>query len=280
MKIASKKNLTRILGLYMPITLILVFVLFPIYWTLNMSFMDDKAILSRQINYLPKGFTFKNYIVAWNGMGFANFFKNSLIASLSASISVIAVSILTGYSLARYKFKGKGIFMLLLLCTQFFPGPMLLGPLFDIFKSLGLLNNALSLVLTYTTLQLSFNSILMRSFVSGIPFAIEEAAQIDGCNSMQKIVHILLPLLLPGIVAGFSFAFIASWKDFLYALMFLNDSNKHTISVGLHYMLGEFTMDYGYLAAGGIIALLPPMIIFLYIQKYLVQGMNIGAVKG
>lgn len=280
MSSSMKNKIKKLLVTYIPLSLIIIFVLFPIYWTLNMSFMSDKLILSREINYYPKGFTFQNYIETWNGMGFANYFKNSLLTSLSSSISVIFVSILTGYALARYKFRGKGFFMLLLLCTQFFPGPMLLGPLFNIFKSIGLLNNRLSLVITYTTLQMSFNSILMRSFVSGIPYAIEEAAHIDGCSNFRKIRHILIPLLMPGIIAGFCFAFIAAWKDFLWAFMFMNDSNKFTISVALHYMLGEYTMNYGYLAAGGIIALTPPMIIFLYIQRYLVQGLNLGAVKG
>lgn len=275
-----KRMLELILVIYLPLLVILLFILFPIYWTLTMSFKSDHEILSRLITYLPTNFTFRNYIAAWVEIGFANFFKNSLIASLSGATIVVTISIFVGYALARFKFKGKGVFMMMLLCTQFFPGPMLLVPLFNIYKSLGLLNTIFSLVITYATFQMAFNAILMRGFVSSIPLALEEAARIDGCNSIQTIVHVLLPLLTPAIVAGFSFSFVNCWKDFLFAFMFNNDSIKHTISVGLYYMLSEFTMDYGYMAAGGIIALIPPMLIFIYIQRFLVQGLSSGAVKG
>lgn len=280
MSAALKRRLSLLLRIYLPLVLLLFFVLFPIYWTLNMSFKSDREILSRQITYWPQKFTFGNYIAAWNQIGFARFFKNSLICSLTGALIVVTISVLVGYALARYRFRGKGLFLVLMLCTQFFPGPMLLVPLFNFYNALQLLNTITCLVVTYATFQMAFNAILMRGFVAGIPPELEEAAKIDGCNSFQSLLYILLPLLAPGIVAGFSYSFVNCWKDFLFAFMFNNDSAKHTISVGLSYMLGEFTMDYGYLAAGGVIALVPPMLIFMYLQKFLVQGLSAGAVKG
>ena len=167
----------------------------------------------------------------------------------------------------------------MLLCTQFVPGALLIIPLFIIFKNLGLISNPLSLILAYTTFQLPFNSILMNGFISNVPKQLEEAAMVDGCNRLQAIYYVIFPLLLPGIVATGVFTFIYAWNEFLFAFMFTNKAANFTLSVGLSYMMGEFNINYGALAAGSIIAVLPAIALFGYVQKYLVNGLG-GAVKG
>lgn len=278
MKIRQKT--ARWFSLYLPVTVILFFVLFPFYWTLNTALKREGDIMKIPLQYLPNPVTFKNFIDIWNTVGFGVYFRNSLIVSVIAVIFIVIFSILIGYALSRFRFRGKQVFMLLLLCTQFIPGVMLLIPLFIIFRNLGLISNFGSLIITYITFRLPFNAILMRGFVKNVPYDIEEAAQIDGCNRIEAIMHVVLPILIPGIVATAAFAFINCWNEFIFALMFISKSNLFTIPVALNSMQGEYDINYGYLAAGSIIAMIPPFLMFAYVQKYLVQGMSAGSVKG
>lgn len=195
-------------------------------------------------------------------------------------IIVLICSVLVGYAISRFTFKGKGAFMIMLLCTQFVPGAMLLIPLFMIFKQLGLTSSLFALIITYSTFQLPFNSLLMSGFISNIPEALEEAAMVDGCSRLKAIFLVIFPILLPGIVATTVFTFISAWNEFLFALMFISKPALFTLPVGLRYMQGEFDIHYGALAAGSLISLLPAVILFAFVQKYLVQGMGSGAVKG
>jgi multiple sugar transport system permease protein len=168
----------------------------------------------------------------------------------------------------------------ILLCTQFVPGAMMLIPLFQILNSLHLINSLAGLVLVDAVFQLPLSLVLMAGFIRNIPVELEEAAWIDGCSRWRGFFAVVLPLLRPGIVAVGSFAFISAWNNFLFALMFLNNQSLFTVPVGLSYLISTFNVDFGALAAGGIIAMLPVVLLFAYVQKFLVQGLSAGAVKG
>jgi multiple sugar transport system permease protein len=265
---------------YFPLFLVLLFILFPFYWTLNTAFKRETDIFSHHLQYFPSPATFHNFINAWNGVGFSVYFKNSMTVSLVAVFFTIILSVLAGYALGRFNFKGKKAMMLTLLCTQFIPHTMMIIPFFIIFKHLGLISNLLSLVIVYTTFQVPFNAVVMKGFVSNVPKELEEAAMVDGCGMLRAILHVVLPVLLPGLIATGAFAFIGCWNEFLFALILINKSSQFTIPVGLNFMVGEYTISYGSLAAGSVIALIPAVLIFAYVQKYLVQGLSAGAVKG
>jgi multiple sugar transport system permease protein len=275
----ANKKVDKILTLYLPLTMLLSFTIFPIYWTLNTAFKPEGDIIKRPLQYLPVNPTTDNFVTAWTNVGFATFFKNSLIVGVSTVLVVLVCSTLSGYALSRYQFKGKRSFMIMLLCTQFIPRAMMIIPLFVIFKNLGLISNPLSLIITYTAIEIPFTTILMSGFISNVPKELEEAAMIDGCSKLQSLRHVVFPLLLPGIVATGVFTFIYTWNEFLIALMLTNQQSKFTLPVGLSTMLGEFSINYGALAAGSVIALIPAVILFAYAQKHLVNGMG-GAVKG
>jgi multiple sugar transport system permease protein len=276
----NKKERAFSVFLFFSILVVLILMMTPFYWVVSTSLKFEKDIISRPVKYLPDPFTFDNYINSWNNIGFNRYFLNSFLVSIITCFVVLAFSILVAYPLTRFHFRGKKIALLLLLCTQFLPHSMLLIPLFIIFRFLGLINTHMSLIMSYITFSLPFNAILMRGFMAGIPVSLEEAAMIDGCGRIKAIYKVILPLLVPGVVACGSFAFIDAWKEFLFAVMFINDPERMTIPVGLSYMLGEFTINYGILAAGAIIAIIPPLIIFAFIQKYLIKGLSAGAVKG
>lgn len=272
-------KLDRFITFHVPLTLMVVFTLFPFYWTLNTAFKSEGDILQRPLEYIPSSPTIENFLVAWNNVGFATYFKNSLFVAVCTVLLVLVLATLSGYALSRYQFRGKRAFLLLLLSTQFVPRAMLIIPLFIIFKHLGLISNPLSLIIAYTTVELPFTSILMNGFISSVPKELEEAAMIDGCNRLQSIRYVVFPLLLPGIVATGVFTFIYVWNEFLLALMLTNQQSRFTLPVGLSYMLGEFNINYGALAAGSVIALLPAILLFMYAQRHLVSGLG-GAVKG
>lgn len=277
---SNQKKLVKWFLFRIPLALILIFILIPFIWAVITSFKTKDVITGMNISLLPNPVTFENYVNVWKVSKFSSYFINSLYVSFIALVIIVVCSVLNGYALARYKFRGKNIFMMLLIGTQLMPVIILIIPLFVIFKQMGLVNNRWSLIIFYIAMQIPFNSILMKGFVSGIPVEVEEAAWVDGASRTKTAIYILLPMLLPGIVATGAFAFVSCWNEFMVSFSFLTSQKLFTIPVGLKYMIGEYTIDYGSLAAGSIIALIPPVILFAYIQKYLVNGLGAGAIKG
>jgi multiple sugar transport system permease protein len=261
--------------IYVPLAVYLLFTLVPFYWILLFAFREAGST-----SLFPWPITLEHFSTVWNGAGFSVFFKNSIIIAVLTVFLSTVLALFGGYALARFSFRGKGAFMLLMLCTQFIPGAMMLIPLFDIFRATFLINSLWSIVVADVVFHLPLSLMLMAGFIRNIPIQLEEAAWIDGCGRLRGFLATVLPLLRPGIVAISSFAFIASWNNFLFALMFLNSQDKFTVPVGLSYMLGEYSVDFGALAAGGVVAVVPVVLVFAYVQRYLVQGLSAGAVKG
>lgn len=275
-----KKVLENTIFRYVPLLLTMLFVFMPIYWALAVSLKHEKDIMQKPVKIIPNPATFENYRFVWNQTGFSRYFLNTIYVSGIAALAVVIFAVLVAYGLSRFRFKGKKSFMLVFLATQLIPYNMLIIPLFLIYKNMGIIGTLTSLIITYTTVFLPFNSILMKSFVDGIPFEMEEAAMIDGCNRMGVIFRIVLPILAPGLVAIGSFAFLSSWNEYIFPVMFINNKDNFVISVGLNFLIGQNVLMYGPLAAGSIIALSVPILIFAYIQKFLVQGLSAGSVKG
>lgn len=276
----TNKKIYKFFTCFLPITICTLITLFPYYWFICTSFKEESSIMKLPIRYLPIPFTLDNYKSILSSMGFDKYFINSLFVSINTTFLVMIIAIFGGYALSRYKFKGKKATFFLLLITQMLPGVVILIPLFTIFNKLNLINNLYALIITNTTVNLPFCMIMMSGFFSSVPPTLEEAAQIDGCSIWTAIFRIVVPAVLPGVVSSSAFAFVNTWNEFVYSLNFINDSEKFTLPVGLSMMKGEFTVNYGGLAAGTIIALIPVLIIFCFIQKYLVEGLTAGAVKG
>jgi multiple sugar transport system permease protein len=274
---AEKKRARRIdrVLTYVPVGLFLVFTMVPFYWMLLFAFRPTGST-----SLVPWPLTFDHFITVWNGSGFGIYFQNSLFVAVMSLVVSTLIALLGGYALARFPFKGKALFLVAMLCTQFVPGAMMLIPLFEIFNTLGLTNSLWSLIISDTVFHLPLSLILMAGFIRNVPMELEEAAWVDGCTRIQAFRLIILPLLKPGIVAVGSFAFISAWNNFLFAIMFLSSQDRFTVPVGLSYLLGEFGTDFGALAAGGVIAIIPVVVLFAYVQKFLVQGLSAGAVKG
>ncbi|CAL9401564.1 carbohydrate ABC transporter permease [Streptomyces cellulosae] len=261
--------------IYLPLGVYLVFTLIPFYWILLFALRPAGST-----SLVPWPMTTAHFEKVWTDRGFGTFFQNSVLVGVATLFMTTLVALAGGYALARFDFRIKRGFMLALLCSQFVPGALLLVPLFEIFAELRMINSLGSVIIAETVFQLPLSMILLSNFIKNVPYSLEEAAWVDGCNRFRAFRVVVLPLLRPGLIAVGSFAFVHSWNHFLFALMFLNNQEKQTVPVGLNTLMSADSVDLGALAAGGIIAAVPVVIVFAFIQKWLITGFSAGAVKG
>lgn len=278
----SRKTKNAIGGTIRVLILIFFFLLvvLPIYWIVVTSFKCSGEILDlNNITYFPKAFTWKNYTDLFEQFNYGVLLKNSLLVSVASALVVTVFSMLGGYSLARYKFKGKQAVILFFLVTQMIPGILVIIPLYIIFSKMGLINTHVGLFIFYVTANLPFCVITMRSFFERIPITLEEAARVDGCTKMQSLFKIVFPIMFPGIVSVFVFGFIGAWNELIAGSIFISTPEMWTIPVGLKTLIGKYNVEWGLLMAGGVMALLPTALMFAAMQKFIVEGMTAGAVK-
>lgn len=257
-----------------------VFALFPLYWLLKVSVTPNKLLYSEGIRMWPSRTSFEHFEFVLRHSDFPIFFKNSLIVAGSTAIIVTVLASLAGYAMSRFQFRGKYWIVTLMLLTQMFPLVMLVAPIFKMLSPLGLTNSLTGLVIVYTAFNVPFATFLMQSFFDGIPKDLEEAAMIDGATQFVAFRQIILPLTLPGLAATLGFVFTAAWSELLFSLMLISGNAAATFPVGLLSFVSKFSVDFGQMMAAGVLALIPAALFFLLIQRYLVQGLTAGAVKG
>ena len=258
----------------------IAFALFPLFWLVKVSVTPNDLLYSEGIRLWPSRTTFDHFDFVLTHSDFPRFFRNSLIVSTSTAVISTVLAALAGYALSRFVFRGKLWVAGLLLVTQMFPLVMLVAPIFKMLSPLGLTNSLTGLIIVYTAFNVPFASFLMQSFFDGIPRDLEEAAMIDGASRFTAFRQIVLPLTLPGMAATLGFVFTAAWSEMIFALMLISGNEKATFPVGLLTFVSKFSVDFGQMMAAGVLALIPACLFFLLIQRYLVQGLTAGAVKG
>ncbi|KAB2735053.1 carbohydrate ABC transporter permease [Ochrobactrum sp. WV_118_8] len=262
------------------ILLFVLFALFPIFWLVKVSVTPNDLLYSEGVRLWPSRMTFDHFSHVLNNSSFPLFFRNSLIVSGSTAIIVTLLASLSGYALSRFNFRAKYWIVALMLLTQMFPLVMLIAPIYKIMAPLGLTNSLIGLIIVYSAFNVPFATFLMQSFFDGIPKDLEEAAKIDGATQFMAFRQIILPLTLPGIAATLGFVFTAAWSELLFALMLISGNDSATFPVGLLSFVSKFSVDFGQMMAAGVLALIPACLFFFLIQRYLVQGLTAGAVKG
>lgn len=257
-----------------------LFALFPLFWLLKVSLTPNDLLYSEGVRMWPSRVSFDHFSFVIAHSDFPQFFRNSLIVAGSTAVVVTAVASLSGYALSRFSFRAKYWIVALMLLTQMFPLVMLVAPIFRLLSPLGLTNSLTGLIIVYSAFNVPFAIFLMQSFFDGIPRDLEEAAKIDGATQFMAFRQIILPLTLPGIAATVGFVFTAAWSELLFALMLISGNEAATFPVGLLSFVSKFSVDFGQMMAAGVLALIPACIFFFFIQRYLVQGLTAGAVKG
>jgi multiple sugar transport system permease protein len=274
-----KQKLGRIFLLWVPLVIFLVFLLFPFYWTFVTSLKLPEELHSLKVIYWPQNPSFQAYSHLFGQYNFLHPMKNSLVVAVITTLISLSVSTLAAYAFSRFRFVGRKPLMVLFLTNNMFPTVLLLIPLFTIMRKMGLLYNPASLVLSYTTFTIPFSVWLLTGYLNDLPIALEEAAMIDGANRAQGFLRIVLPLLLPCMLATGVYIFMQSWNEYTFAVLFTNETSR-TIPVSLKMLVGQLGVQWDLITAGGIITVIPVCIMFFFAQKRLVAGLTAGAVKG
>jgi multiple sugar transport system permease protein/raffinose/stachyose/melibiose transport system permease protein len=212
---------------------------------------------------------------------FITFFVNSLIVAISTTLISVLVSIFAGYALSRFqRFKGVKFLNITMLLSQMIPGVLLLVPLYILMQRFGLLDTYASMILAYTTFMVPLCTFMLKGFFDSIPYELEEAAEMDGCSRVRIIFQIILPISIPSIVATALFAFVNAWNEFMFGYVFINDEAHRTLTPGITLFKGLYSTDWGSIMSASVLAVIPIVIMFIYLQRYLIEGMTAGSVKG
>ncbi len=260
---------------------VFVAMVFPVFWMISTAFKPDGEIYSVTPKWVPANPTLGHFRDAIARPYFWTDVKNSLIVVLATVGIAIALSFLAAVALAKYRFTGRKLFIVLVIGIQMLPPAGLIIPLYVVLARYQLVNALTGVILVYLTTALPFSVWTLRGFILGIPKDLEEAAMVDGSSRLGAFARILLPLVAPGLVATSVFAFITSWNEYIFARILLSDSPKQTITVWLSYFLGTGrSVDWGGLMAASTLIAIPVVIFFLLVQRKIAFGLTSGAVRG
>lgn len=267
-------------ALYLVLGFVTLLIVIPMLWMFSTSFKLKSQLFTKEIHWIPKEVTTENYTKVLNNKStpIAIWFRNSLIVATITTALKLFIDSLAGYAYARMEFPGRKQIFGLLLATLFLPGVMFLVPNFVTVARLGMLNNFNGVIIP--ALASVFGVYFMRQFFESLPKELEEAAEIDGANRLQIFFRIALPLAKPALATLAVIEFLASWNDFLWPLLVLKDRAVQTLQPGLRTLQGAYTSEYGLMMAGAVIVALPVLIIYVFLQRYIVQSVATTGLKG
>lgn len=266
---------------YVYLVIALLFIICPIIWMYISSFKTNMALYKIPPEWIPRQPTLDNYLGILRDKMFMRYYLNNIIVSLLTTLVTVLASVLGGYALSRYSSRGTNLVILALLSTQMFPAVGIISALYLTYKKMGLLNTHLGLILALTAGSMPFCLALMKGYFDDIPTDLEEAAYIDGCGKLSALFRIIVPLASPGILAVALYSFLISWDDYLYCLTLITNDNLRTLSTGISLRyLGELSYDWATVMTVSVMGSLPLLILFIFLQRYMVEGLTAGALKG
>ena len=295
----------RRLGLALASLVFLAYILAPVAWMVSSSFQSEAEITSKPPHWIPHQPTLENFAAIFQesdkevtyenrrqgdtatGGYIPSTAKNLLPAMWNSTIVAVVVVILNlvvsipaAYALAKIRFVGRSSSIYLMLTTRVIPDIALVVPFFLFIKKLGLLDSLSSLVITYLAITVPFSIFILVSYFESLPDELDKAARVDGCSRLQTLHHVFLPLALPSLVAVVLFTFLTSWNEFLLALMFTQTPASQTMPIVVASFTSDFTISFSFINAAGVLAIIPPVILALMFERYIVSGLTAGAVKG
>ena len=265
---------------YTLIGLVTLIFIFPIYWMIVTSLKPNSVIMRLPPQFLPGSPITDHYISVLSDHRFFTFYKNTVIVAALTTAVTLLLAILASYSFSRFRYRFSGVLQMLFLSTQMFPAVVLLIALYTMYSKLGLINTYTALVLACTTSALPLSILVLKGFFDTVSPTIEEAATIDGAGRMHIMTRIVVPLIKPGIVAVGLYSFLVSWDDFLWSLTLTNKLEMRTLSAGISMLyLGEQSQDWARVMAAATCASLPVLVVYIFLQRYMFDGLAMGAVK-
>ncbi len=260
--------------------IIVLFLLFPFFVMISTMLKSSDEVYATPPYWIPKRIALRNFIDLWTQYPFARYFLSSFIIAGGTTILTTVFCVPAAYAVARFRFTGQRVLLYMYLVVQMFSPIIVVISLFKIISRIGLLDTYLGLILVNTVFTLAFTTWMLSGYFKTIPVDIEEAALIDGCSRMQAIIRVMIPISAPGLVTVIIYSFIASWNEFMFALTLVQSINKTPLTLGLYNFVGQYTTQWEFLTGAAFLAILPVIILFLFIEKQLVAGIVGGAVKG
>ncbi len=275
----QKDKLWVRLIVYAILFVFIVISIYPVVRVLSISLRPGDRLLSTSLAIIPDDATISNYITLFTERPFMRWVWNSTLVTTAVTIFGVALASTSGYIMSRYKFVGRTAAMTAILTTQMFPATMLLLPMYIIISKLGLLNSYLGLIVVYSATALPFCVWTMKGYYDTIPYSLEEAAMIDGCNRFEAFYKVVLPLVSPALVITGLFSFISSWSEYLVAAQILQDPKMYTLPIGLKQFQQNMSTDWGLYSSGALVVSIPVIILFMIANRWLVSGLTLGGVK-
>ena len=280
----KEKRTARSIVYHVVICLIGIIMIYPLVWMIMSSFKETGTIFTTAGSLIPEKFILDNYRNGWKGfagIAFSTFFKNSLFISIVATIGTILSSAVVAYGFARFEFRGRNLMFTAMLLSMMLPAQVLMIPQYLWYQKLNWVGSYMPLIIPYFFATQGFFVYLMSNFIEGIPRELDEAAKIDGCSYFGIFLRIVLPLITPALITSTIFSFMWRWDDFLSALLYINKTAKYPVSLALKLFCDPgSSSDYGAMFAMATLSVLPAVIIFLFFQKYLVEGISTSGLKG
>jgi multiple sugar transport system permease protein len=264
---------------YLILVIVCLYNLVPFVWMFSTSLKTDKEAYKIPPTFLPHEPTLDSYnqIIIWTS--FPRYFLNSTIISLGTALLSTFIGSLAGYGFSRFIFRGRTTLIGVILASQMLPGVLLVGPYFKMLVKVGLYNTYPGLIFAFTTITLPFSTWMLKGFIDTVPEELDQAAKVDGCSTLGAYFRIVLPVIAPGMVATIIFAFLLAWGDLLWVLVLTSGESMATVTLGLSRLVTQFRIIWPQLMAGSVIAALPPLVLYMLLQNYLVKGLTAGAVK-
>jgi len=294
----SKRSLREEELPHAPLHVLLVaatlFTIYPVLWVITIAFSGKQSLAIadlpaepgfmdrvRAITPWPAQWSASNFVSVMTDQPFARWLLNSTVVAIFSTLFGLMLACTAAYAFSRFKFPGRRVGMMSFLVSQMFPGTLMLIPLYIIIvQILGLGSSRIGLIIVYATTSIPFSVWMLKGYFDTIPKELEEAAVIEGASAGKIFWRIVLPLAKPAVAITALFSFMTSWNEFILAATFMDKENMYTAPVGLRFFVGGFSQQWGYFAAGSIIVSIPVVLLFLYLQKYLVSGLTAGGVKG
>jgi multiple sugar transport system permease protein len=262
------------------LVLMLLWTAIPFYWMVATSLKHDKEIYGYEATLIPEKPTLANYYTILRDTPYLTFLRNSTVVAVGSTVISLIVACLGAYAIARLHFPGRTLLARLLVCTYLVPASLLFIPLFAIMSALRFTDTLYGLTIAYLSGDVPFCTWLLMGYFKSVPTELEEAALVDGCNRVTALIRVVLPVSLPALVVVTFFCFTRAWNEFLYAYVFTSTNAARTITTGLVNFMSADVFFWGPLMASTILSALPPVIMFLVFQRWVVKGLTLGAVKG